>query len=138
MIQKCTLNLRLLVEQFTTDCLQGNDLRQHARTDVYRLSRGILVMQLLELLLYFRLASLLLLQLRDVLCALVDDLALELLELHETWVVELSLNRLELADLLAALLALNRDRVVLLEGLLDLVLVLEIRLLELVRVVLNT
>ena len=95
-------------------------------------------MQLLKFLLYFRLASLLLLQLRDVLCALVDDLALELLELHETWVVELSLNRLELADLLAALLALNRDRVVLLEGLLDLVLVLEIRLLELVRVVLNT
>lgn len=95
-------------------------------------------MQLLELLLYFRLTGLLLLQFRDVLCALVDDLALELLELHETWVVELSLNRLELADLLAALLALNRDRVVLLEGLLDLVLVLEIRLLELVRVVLNT
>lgn len=94
-------------------------------------------MQLLELLLYFRLASLLLLQLRDVLCALVDDLALELLELHETWVVELSLDCLELADLLAALLALNRDRVVLLEGLLDLVLVLEIWFLELVRVVLD-
>lgn len=95
-------------------------------------------MKLLEFLLYFCFAGLLLLQLRDVLRALVDNLALKLLKFHKARVVELCLDCLKLADLLTTLFPLDGYRVVLLERLLDLVLVLEIWLLKLVRIVLNT